>query len=341
MNQPGGREEPAAPAHWWTPLAHFVTDWFLLGMSVAVVVASFAPDLGRSGGVLRVDGAADWGVFAIFFLHGISLSTERLRQGLARWPVHIVVQTFTFGVFPLIGLAVAVTLGRWMPEELVFGFLYLCVVPSTVSSSVAMTAIARGNVAAAVFNATFSTLIGIVLTPLLVSLLIGANRGGGSLISMVGNVALLLLLPFVVGQALRPLWGTWFARWKAWTSVIDRSVILLLVWNAFSDSVADGLWTDHGPGLLVGTVGMTGAILAFVLVLSRRVSRALGFTIEDEIATVFCGSKKTLASGVPMARVIFGSHPALGVIVLPLMFYHQLQLFVCAVLAQRYASRAD
>lgn len=326
-------------ASWWAPLARLASDWFLLGMIAGVVGASVAPDLGRSGGLLRIDRISDWGIFAIFFLHGISLSTEKLKQGLARWPVHMVVQVFTFVVFPLVGVALTLTAGRWMPPELVLGFLYLCVVPSTVSSSVAMTALARGNVAASIFNATFSTLLGVLLTPLLVSLLIGASGGGSSLASMVGNVAMLLLLPFVVGQLCRPIWGAWFARWKPWTNVIDRGVILLLVWSAFSDSVADGLWANHGVGLIVTTLVVAGAILAFVLTLSRKTSRAFGFGVEDEITTVFCGSKKTLASGVPMAKVIFGSHPALGVIVLPLMFYHQLQLFVCSVMAQRYARR--
>jgi sodium/bile acid cotransporter 7 len=315
------------------------SDWFLLGMIAAVAIASAAPGIGRSGGVLHVDRISDWGIFAIFFLHGIALSSERLKHGLARWPVHLTVQTFTFVVFPAIAVAISLTIGRWLPRELLFGFVYLCVLPSTVSSSVAMTSLARGNVPAAIFNATLSTLIGVFLTPLWVSLLIGRSGGGASLGAMVGNVAALLLLPFVLGQALRPLAGGWFARWKPWTNVVDRCVILLLVFGAFSDSVAGGLWSEHGVGLIAVTVAIAAAILALVLWLSRAAARACGFDTADEIATVFCGSKKTLASGVPMAKIIFGNLPALGVIVLPLMFYHQLQLFVCSILAQRYANR--
>lgn len=315
-------------------------DWFLIGMIASVVIASLAPSLAMSGGLFHVDQISDWGIFAIFFLHGVSLSTERLRQGLARWPVHLVVQIFTFVVFPIIGLALAAGGDRWLPHDLVLGFLYLCVLPSTVSSSVAMTSLARGNVPASIFNATFSTLIGVFLTPLLVSLLIGQASGGGSLSAMIIKVATLLLLPFAVGQAVRPLVGAWFARWKPWTNIIDRGVILLLVWGAFSDSVADGLWSTHGFGMIAVTLILSAAILGLVLTLSTKAAQQCGFNIEDEITTVFCGSKKTLASGVPMAKVIFGATPALGVIVLPLMFYHQLQLFVCSVLAQRYARRA-
>jgi sodium/bile acid cotransporter 7 len=329
-----------ATRSWRAPLARLGKDWFLIGMIAAVAIASAAPDIGRTGGVLHVDALSNWGVFAIFFLHGIALSTERLKQGLARWPVHVVVQLFTFLVFPIIAVALTLTAGRWLPPDLMLGFIYLCVLPSTVSSSVAMTSLARGNVAASVFNATLSALIGVFLTPLWVSMLIGRSGGGGSLGSMIVNIATLLLLPFALGQALRPFWGAWFARWKSWTNVIDRGVILRLVIGAFSNSVADGLWSHHGVGLIGITLVVAAGILGLVLWLSRAASRQCGFVTEDEITTVFCGSKKTLASGVPMARVIFGSHPALGVIVLPLMFYHQLQLFVCSVMAQRYARRA-
>jgi sodium/bile acid cotransporter 7 len=309
-------------------------------MVAAVLVASVAPNLGRTGGWLHVDRAAGAGVFAIFFLHGISLSTERLRQGLARWPVHLIVQLFTFVIFPAVWVAVNAMAGPWLPRDLMLGFLYLCALPSTVSSSVAMTALARGNVAASVFNATLSILIGVVMTPLLVRLLLGYDGGSLALGATMIDIATLLLLPFGLGQAVRPLAGAWFARWKPWTNAVDRGVILLLVFGAFSDSVAEGLWTRHGAGLLAMTLAGAAAILALVLWLTTLAARRCGFTTEDEITTVFCGSKKTLASGVPMAKVLFGAHPALGVIVLPLMFYHQLQLFVCSLLAQRYAQRA-
>ncbi len=330
----------AAPGAMTSPIvSRLVSEWFLIGMVAAVLVASAYPGLGRSGGWLHLDLVADWGVVAIFFLHGMGLSTEKLRQGLARWPVHLVVQAFTFGVFPLLWLGLDRAVGRWMPADLMLGFLYLCALPSTVSSSVAMTALARGNVAASIFNATLSILLGVLLTPLLVSVLVGYSGGGISLGAAMLNIGTLLLLPFGAGQALRPLLGGWFARWKPWTNAVDRGVILLLVFVAFSDSVADGLWSRHGASLIALTLVGTGVILAVVLLLTRALAQRCGFTTEDEITTVFCGSKKTLASGVPMAKVLFGAHPALGVIVLPLMFYHQLQLFVCSVLAQRYARR--
>ncbi len=219
------------------------------------------------------------------------------------------------------------------------GFFYLAVLPSTVSSSVAMTALARGHVAAAVLNATLSTLLGVFLTPLLVSLVMGHDGGGMDVGATMLKVAQMLLLPFVVGHLLRPWLSTWFARIKPITSVFDKGVIVLLVWSAFSDSVADGLWTRHGPLLLAEAVVGSALFLFPMLWFTRRVARALGFSVEDEIVAVFCGSKKTLASGMPMAKLLFGGSPAMGVLVLPIMLYHQLQLFVCAVMARRYAAR--
>jgi sodium/bile acid cotransporter 7 len=279
------------------------------------------------------------GIFAVFFLHGVGLSTEKLKAGMSRWKLHAVVQVFTFVVFPLLWLVLRATAGDLVPPHLLLGFLYLCALPSTISSSVAMTGLARGNVAAAIFNATLSSLLGVFLTPLIVSAAIGGSGGGLSLADAMLKIAALLVLPLVVGQLVRPFVGTWFARYKRYTSFFDRCVILALVYVSFCDSVRAGLWTSYGAGTIALTAGGAGLVLAIVLFLTRRVARALRFEVEDEIAAVFCGSKKTLASGVPMAKLIFGAHPGLGLIVLPIMFYHQLQLLVCSVLAERYASR--
>jgi sodium/bile acid cotransporter 7 len=198
---------------------------------------------------------------------------------------------------------------------------------------------ARGNVPAAIFNATLSSLIGIVLTPLLVSLMMADSGSGPGFAEAVGNISMLLLLPFVLGQLLHPWLGKPFAKAKKYTGIIDRVVVLLLVFASFSDSVAAGLWRDYGAGILLVTLAGAAVFLAAALFLTTSAARLLGFTVEDEIVAAFCGSKKTLAAGVPMAKVLFGAHPGLGLIMLPIMFYHQLQLMVCSALAQRYAKR--
>ncbi len=315
-------------------------DWFLLGMVAAVVLASLAPQWGRSEGPLHMGRVTDVGVFLLFFLHGMGLSTDNLKAGASRWKLHVLVQACTYVLFPLWWALGALTLGPWVSQDLLMGFFYLAVLPSTVSSSVAMTALARGHVAAAVLNATLSTLLGVFLTPLLVSLVMGHDGGGLDVGATMLKVAQMLLLPFVVGHLLRPWLAQWFARIKPITNVFDKAVIVLLVWSAFSDSVADGLWTRHGPLLLAEAVVGSALFLFPMLWFTRRVARALGFSVEDEIVAVFCGSKKTLASGMPMAKLLFGGSAAMGVLVLPIMLYHQLQLFVCAVMARRYAARA-
>lgn len=320
--------------------AYLRREWFLGGMIGAVLLASLAPELGRSGGTLRVDRLADLGIALVFFLHGLGISFASLKDGLLRWRVHVVVQLFTFAVFPLLWFVLDALVGRWLPAGLVLGFCYLCALPSTISSSVAMTGVARGNVPAAIFNATLSSLLGIVLTPAIIAL--SASVGGQwlSFGAAVLSIAKLLLLPLVLGQLLRPLLHRWHQKHKRHTNLLDRWVILLLVYAAFCDSVASGLWREHGAGLLALALAGAALILAVVLLLSTWLCRRLGLSTEDEIAAVFCGSKKTLASGVPMAKLLFGAHPALGLIVLPIMFYHQLQLFVCSLLAARYAARS-
>ncbi|NOK03365.1 MULTISPECIES: bile acid:sodium symporter family protein [Myxococcus] len=314
-------------------------DWFLLGMFGAVILAALFPEFGASGGPMHADVVADVGIFAVFLLHGLGLPAAQLRAGVVTWRVHVVVQAFTFVVFPLLWWLGDVLVGRWMPADLSLGLLYLCAVPSTISSSVAMTGVARGNVPAAIFNASLSSLLGIVLTPLIIGLFASATGHSLSMGQAILKLSTLLLLPLALGQLLRPLVGGWFARYRPYTNAFDRVVILVLVYSSFCDSIASGLFSDYGAAVL--GVAFVGAvlILAIVLMLTTRTARALGFSKEDEITVVFCGSKKTLASGVPMARLLFGANPALGLIVLPLMFYHQAQLLVCSLLAERYAKR--
>lgn len=314
-------------------------EWLLLSLVGAVVLASAWPELGRSGGWLRLDVVSNWGVALVFFLTGLGLSVAALRDGALRWRVHALVQACTFVLFPLLWWGFSHLFGRWLPPELALGFAYLCALPSTISSSVAMTVLARGNVPAAIFNASASSLLGIVLTPLLVTLMAGASGATLPVAEAIWKLTQLLLLPLLAGMALRRWLLPFQQRHKARLALVDRWVIVLLVLSAFSDSVASGLWRDHGAGLLLMAAAGSALLLVVVLLLSRTAARAMGLPVEDEITAVFCGSKKTLASGVPMAKLLFGAHPAVGVIVLPIMFYHQLQLIVCSWLAQRYAAR--
>lgn len=320
-------------------LKRVVTDWFLCGMVLATVLAYFFPHFGATGGSMHAEYVINIGVFVVFFLHGVNLSSEQIRHGLKNWRLHIMVQAFTFIVFPVIWLICDKAFGAYVPALLMLGFLYLCALPSTISSSVALTGSAGGNVPAAILNASMSSVFGIFMTPWLVSLVIGTGSGGIDLGSTLLNLSLLLLLPLILGQLVRPLVGKFFARHKKFTNLIDKIVILLLVYAAFCNSMISGMWQTQGNSVIAMAFVGSAVLLAFILLLTTGTARLLKFNHADKVAAVFCATKKSLAAGAPMAALIFGNNPGLGLILLPIMIYHPLQLIVCSVMAENYANR--
>ena len=320
-------------------LKRVVTDWFLCGMFLATFLAWLFPHFGASGGSMHAEYVINIGVFVVFFLHGINLSSEQIRHGVKNWRLHLMVQRFTVVVFPLLWWLGNSVLGSHVPALLMLGFLYLCALPSTISSSVALTGSAGGNVPAAILNASLSSVLGIFLTPWLVSLVVGNGSDGIDLGATLLDLCAMLLLPLVLGQLLRPWLGRFFARHKRYTNVMDKVVILLLVYAAFCNSMISGLWQQQGGSVLLTAVLGSALLLALILWLTTRSARLLRFSPADEIAAVFCASKKSLAAGAPMAALIFGAHPGLGLILLPIMIYHPLQLIVCSIMAEHYANR--
>ncbi len=317
----------------------FKLDWFMWGMAGAVALAWLYPDAGASGGWMHPEVLNKLGIAVIFFLHGASLPLAALRAGTLQWRVHLVIQLCTFLLFPLVGLVIWAATSPWLSADLRLGYFYLCVLPSTVSSSVALTAAARGNVPVAVFNATLSSLLGIFLTPLWLGLVLKAGSHALPLADVVWDLVKWLLAPFVLGQVARPLIGALVGKHKARIGKVDRATILVLVYTSFADSFQNGVWSSHGWGTVALTVAGAGAIFFAVLATVRAICRGLHFPMEDSIAAMFCGSKKTLASGVPMAQIIFAGHPGVGLILLPIMIYHPLQLILCGWLAGRWSAR--
>ena len=314
-------------------------DWFLIGMVLATLLAWVAPEPGAQGGALHPELTNKLAVALIFFLHGLALSFAALKQGAGLWRVHLLVQAATFVICPLLGwLAFRLASGALEPA-LAVGMFYLGALPSTVSSSIAMTALARGNVAAAVFNASLSSLIGVVLTPLWLSVAVGGNHAPLPFGRVVLDLCEWLVAPLALGQLARPFLGAWVSRHKSKIGVVDRVTILVLVYTSFCDSVKSGVWHRTGTGSLAVTLAYAALLFATVMLLVTLLARWLRFARADEIAAVFCGSKKTLASGVPMARLVFGAQPGLALILLPIMIYHPLQLVVCGWLAARWARR--
>ena len=319
--------------------SRFLPDNFLLMLVTTVALASFLPVSGQLAHFF--EGLTTVCVALLFFLHGAKLSRDAIIAGVGHWRLHLLVIATTFVVFPVIGVVLRPVLEPLVTPQMYTGVLYLCILPATVQSAIAFTAMARGNMPAAICSASGSTLLGIVITPLLVKLLLPqAGEAQQDVLGSIGKIMLQLLLPFLAGHFLRPWIGDFVKRNAKMLKVVDQGSILLVVYTAFSAAVVAGIWRQLPLTALAGLLVVCAVILALVLTLTTWLSRLLGFSKEDEITIVFCGSKKSLISGVPMAKAIFPSAEA-GMIVLPLMIFHQMQLMVCAVIAQRYARRPD
>lgn len=309
-------------------------DNFTLILIGVVLLATFFPAHGS--GATFFNWLTNFAIALLFFMHGAKLSREAIIAGAMHWRLHLLVFVCTFLMFPLLGWAVKPVLLPLLGMPLYIGVLYLCALPGTVQSAIAFTSIARGNVPAAVCSASASSLIGIVLTPVLLKFLLDADAGTASTLDAIIHISVQLLLPFAVGHFMRPWIGAWIDKNQKWLKNVDQSSILLVVFTAFSESVIGGLWTAVPIAALINLTIICLVLLALVLLLTTFLARRLGFNHEDEITIVFCGSKKSLATGVPMAQVLF-SATAIGPALLPLMIFHQIQLMACAFLANRYA----
>jgi len=316
------------------------SNGFLLGLAAAVVIAFLLPGPGARGGVLHAGQVNNFGIALILFLQGLSLAFEKIKHGARNWRLHLIIQLFTFVAFPIAGLLL-----HWLipllwpgqPPAIRDGFLYLCVLPSTVSTSVVLTAVAGGNTAGALFNAALSNLLGVFVTPMLVELLMRTTGQTGAFGPLLFKIVLLTLVPFFAGMLLRPRVQRWVDAHKAWVTRLSNSVIVFIVYSAFCDSVVEKIWASH-------SATMTALVLLWATLLFTGMSGLIGATCsalkldrEDAIAAYFCSVKKTLAMGVPLAMLIFGTRSDLSLILLPLMFYHPLQLLVNGLLANRWA----
>lgn len=319
------------------------SNGFLLGLVLAVIVAFIIPEPGSRGGVLHAEAVNNFGIALILFLQGLSLAFEKIRAGASNWRLHVIIQAFTFIVFPLVGLLLDAIIPRIWPNEpaaIRQGMLYLCVLPSTVSTSVVFTAVARGNTPGALFNAAFSNILGVIVTPLLVQLLMEKSGGSAPFLPLLGKIVLLTLVPFAAGMLLRNFVTAWVNTHKIWFTRISNAVILFIVYSAFCDSVTGQIWQRYGFGFTGIIFLLVSALFAVMSFLVFGANRALKLSREDAIASYFCSVKKTLAMGVPLAMLIFGDNADLSLILLPIMFYHPLQLLVNGILANHWATVA-
>jgi sodium/bile acid cotransporter 7 len=311
-------------------------DGFLIAIIVTAVIASVLPARGTWVDVF--DGLTTFAIALLFFLYGARLSPQETLAGLKHWRLHVTILAFTYVLFPLVGLAAVFLTRNVLDPGLASGLLYLSLVPSTVQSSIAFTSIAKGNVAGAVVSASASNILGVFLTPLLVwALMTGTGRVAFTTSTIV-EIFAQLLLPFVLGQLSRR-WTAGFVSAHPQLKLVDRTSIILVVYSAFSAGIREGMWSQTSwPALLV-LLGVLLVILALMLALTWWTARRLGFNRADAIAIQFCGTKKSLASGLPMAGVLFAGAPV-GLLMLPLMLFHQAQLMACSALAARYGREA-
>ncbi|MBB4836489.1 bile acid:sodium symporter family protein [Acinetobacter schindleri] len=314
-------------------------DRFTILLFIMVILASFVPVSGQAAEVFS--SITTVAIAILFFLHGAKLSREAVVEGLMHWKLHTLVFAFTFALFPIIGLLAKPVLVPLLGQELYWGFLFMCFLPSTVQSSIAFTSVAQGNVAGAVCSASFSNIVGMFITPVLVAFFIlGQSQHGFDPTSSIMQITLLLLVPFILGQILRP-WV--FPQMKKMPEIVkffDQGSILMVVYGAFSSAVVAGLWHQVSLSTLLLLIIACSVLLTLVMLLALFVPRWIGFDKADQKTIFFCGSKKTLASGVPMAQILFIGQP-IGMIVLPIMIFHQIQLMVCGIVANMWSKQVE
>lgn len=314
-------------------------DRFTILLFVMVILASVMPVSGQAADIFG--SITTVAIAILFFLHGAKLSREAVLEGLMHWKLHGLVFAFTFALFPILGLLAKPILLPMLGQELYWGFLFMCFLPSTVQSSIAFTSVAQGNVAAAVCSASFSNIIGMLITPLLVAyFILGQSTHSFDPTSSILQITLLLLVPFILGQLLRPWIFPQMKKMPKIVKVFDQGSILMVVYGAFSSAVVAGLWQQVSLSTLFALVVACSVLLTIIMLLTLYIPRALGFNRADQKAIFFCGSKKTLASGVPMAQILFIGQP-LGMIVLPIMIFHQIQLMVCGIIANMWSKHSD
>jgi sodium/bile acid cotransporter 7 len=309
-------------------------DKFLAAILLTVALAAVMPARGEAA--VAVGWLTDAAIALLFFMHGAKLSPEVAFLGARHWRLHCIIFLSTFVLFPLLGIFARFMAPGLLPEPLWAGLILLTALPSTVQASIAFTSVAGGNVPAALCSASASNLLGVFLTPLIAGFLLtrhGLDVSARSVLAIVVQ----LLLPFVAGQLLRPWIGAYVTRHARALKSVDYGSILLIVYSAFSHGVVDGIWHQIDAGYLFKVAVVDVALLAAVITILTFASRQFGFSRADEITIVFCGSKKSLASGLPIATLLFAGH--VGLVIIPLMLFHQIQLMVCASLARHYAAR--
>lgn len=321
-------------------LALYGIDGFILGLVVVVLLAWIKPSLGSSDGPLPLKQISGIGVSLIFFFYGLKLSPEKLKAGLSNFPLHILVQSSTFLFFPAIVWVIYWLLGNSSDSLVWTGIFFLAALPSTVSSAVVMVSIAGGNIPAAIFNASISSLVGVIMTPFWMGLALSSSGWDIDFSKVIIDLIIQVIIPVSLGIFLHQYWGKMIQKYGAQLRLFDQTIILLIVYRSFADSFDQSLFENISSTLLIVlSVAMMGLFFG-VYFSNTYLSKLLGFNKEDQITAIFCGTKKSLVHGTVMANVLFKGHPSVGVILLPIMLYHSIQLIASSIIAQRIAQQS-
>jgi solute carrier family 10 (sodium/bile acid cotransporter), member 7 len=320
-------------------LKRFLPDGFIVGIVAMILLAWLFPGIGNEGSTLELKKLIRYGIMLLFFFYGLRLSPEKLKNDLKNWKLHVTIQSLTFLFFPLVVLLFYPIFRQGNYEQIWLAVFFLAALPSTVSSSVVMVSMAKGNVPGAIFNASISGVIGIVLTPLWMGIFLDASSGDFNFAQTLIDLVIQILIPVSVGLLLHRFWGAWASRNKRYLTLFDKSVILTMVYRSFSDSFTNGIFSTLPNGTLWAISAAVIVLFFVVFSFSGWISKVLGFNREETITVIFCGSKKSLVHGSVMASVLFAGNAAGSLFLVPIMIYHAFQLFYISMVARKWGKR--
>lgn len=316
-------------------------DKFILAILIVIIIAYFLPQWGSKTSPIPLDIIGSIGVALIFFFYGLKLSPEKLTNGLKNWKLHILVQFSTFLIFPLLVLSFYPFIDIEQGQTVWLSLFFLAALPSTVSSSVVMVSMAKGNIPAAIFNASISGLIGIVITPLWMGLFLTQENTDFSLGVIYIKLFTEILIPVVMGFALQKYLGKYAMKYQKQLATFDKSVILLIIYRSFSESFEENVFSSLAvKDLFIIALAVT-LLFYFMYYLTGYLAKKLKFNQEDSITAQFCGTKKSLVHGTIFSKILFPATYPVGLILLPLMLFHALQLFIISIIASKLAKRIE
>ncbi|MEL7587979.1 MAG: bile acid:sodium symporter family protein [Prolixibacteraceae bacterium] len=316
-------------------MKRFRPDWFIIGIIVMILLAYLFPGIGDQDSRIELKTLVHYGIMLLFFFYGLKLSPEEMSRDLSNWRLHVLIQSITFVLFPLVVLLFRPLLRDTPYEMLWLAVFFMAALPSTVSSAVVMVSIAKGNIPTAIFNASISGVIGILVTPAWMGLFLENQSVAFSFAEALGDLFIQILLPVIAGITMHRFLGKWARRNNRYIGLFDRSVILTIVYNSFSDSFTGGIFGSIGVReLLVLGICVTG-LFFLIYEVTGLLIRLMHFNREDGITVLFCSSKKSLIHGSVFSSVLLSGTSYASLFLVPIMIYHAFQLFYISIVAQR------